>query len=230
MYPYIRVGALTFESYTLMTNLGTVCGFFAEYLVLERYCRKEKHYWKMILFLLVMMMAGEPWSIFLKGLFGGVEQGATHFLARVFLACVFLPFFLHVIWKDRQTMGQALNSAALYFLIQHLFNRIACWMNGCCGGIYLEKIGIQIGTQLMEAGMMAVILFFLLRAIRKEIPFFRQACTCYAAVIWFSEYFIDQPQVGRILSMTSIQAAAVLLILGLQISGLKKFKKTVTPH
>lgn len=230
MCPYIRVGALTFESYTLLTYFGTVSGFFAEYLVLDRYCRREKHGWKMILFLLVMMVIGEPCSRFLKGLFGGAGNDGTHFLARVLLACMFMPLFLRVAWNDEQTKQQALNSAALYFLIQHFFNRIACWMNGCCGGIYVEKIGVRVCTQLLEAGMMEVMLLFLLRAIRKEIPFFQIACTYYALVIWVSEYLIDQPETVRILSMNSIQAAAVLLILIVQIPNLKRRKKTVTSH
>lgn len=222
MYPFIRIGTLTFESYTMLTNLGTVCGLFAAYLVLEKYCRKEKYYWKMVPFLFLMMLVGDPWSRFLKGLFGG-EAGndGTHFLARVFLACIVLPFFMHLAWKDKASKEQALNSAALYFVVQHFFNRVACWMNGCCGGIYLEAVNGRVGTQLFEAGMMALIAVFLYVSIRKKKPFFKAACTGYAVVIFVSEYFIDQPELGRILTMTSIQLAAIVMILWVQFPVLK---------
>lgn len=214
MCPYIQIGKVTLESYTVFNNLGTVCGLFAAYLVLDKYCYKEKNNWKMVLFLLITMAASAPAATAVKELFSQVTgRGATHFLVRVTLACMLMPLFLRIFWKETSCLDQSLNSAALYFMIQHFFNRIACLLNGCCGGISVPFMKEPLATQLFEAGMAAVISIFVLAGIRREKEVFRKACAFYGAVIFVSEYLIDQPEAGRICTMTSVQMTALLLIL-----------------
>lgn len=213
MLPYITVGSAVFESYTLITNAGTLIGLFSAYECLQKHCKKEKNNWKMIVALMLLMLAGAWFARLLKGLFAGPELGeATHFLGRVLLASFLLPVLLPLFWKERSCSGQAMNAAALYLVIQHFFNRIACWMNGCCGGIYLESWKVRFPSQLFEAGAMLMILCFLVKHIRADRIFFGQTVFFYAVTIFISEYLIDQPEEIRIFTLTSIQAGALLLM------------------
>ncbi len=212
MLPYIKTGSLVFESYTLITNMGTLIGMFASYQVLEKYCSMEKRYWKVLLLLLALMASGDIPARFLKGLFHGSGMGtATHFLGRVLFAALLLPILLSLMWKECSCMKQAMNASALYFLIQHFFNRIACWMNGCCNGILIESLHVRFPSQFFEAGMMLLVLILLGKNIRKGDSFFGQSMLIYAMVIFVSENFIDQPEVPRVFMLTSVQTGALLL-------------------
>ena len=213
MHPYLVFGGFVFESYTVVTNVGTVVGMILAFLLLEHECREEKYWWKPLPVLLLLMLIGDPFAKWLKGLFGGTNGEATHYLGRVLLAEILYPLFLIRTWKNRKTLPQSFNAGAVYLITQHFFNRIACWMNGCCGGKVIGASGKTIPTQLIEAACMLLIGIFLIYHIRKKKNFFYPACMGYALVIFCSEWFIDQPELGRMLGLTSIQAAAVLMVL-----------------
>ncbi|MCD7737369.1 MAG: prolipoprotein diacylglyceryl transferase [Lachnospiraceae bacterium] len=223
MHPFITIGNITFESYTLMINLGMLIGLFSTWWLLERYCEKERFCWKLLLFLIGILLVGIPFSHFLKNLFGGSEDG-THFLGRVLLICVFTPAFLQLFWKEESGRLQAANAVAMYFVIQHFFDRIGCWMNGCCGGIYIDWLNMKFPSQLFEAFMMAALGAALAVRIRKGRAFFFQTGMGFAAVIFVSEFLIDQPELGRVLGLTSVQfGAMILLVWG--IAGLLRIRK-----
>lgn len=214
MKPFLKFGPFTFESYTLVTNLGTLLGLTIMYLILEKTCEKEKRYWKLVLAVLALMAVGTPVAKALKGAFGGNATGAeTHFLGRVLFAAVVLAFLMKFLWKNRECCYQAWNSVASYFLVQHFFNRIACFLNGCCGGSIQGESNIVFPSQLFEAAMVLIAFGILLWNIKKERWFYCESCMIYAVVIFVSEFFIEQPEIGKIIGMTSIQAGAIALFL-----------------
>lgn len=212
MKPFLKFGPFAFESYTLFTNLGTLLGLTVAYLILEKYCKNEKNYWKLLPEILLLMIISIPFARSIKGAFNGTFfDEATHFLGRVLFAVIVLFFLMNFFWKDKKCLYQAWNAVAAYFLVQHFFNRIACWLNGCCGGIYLETCNIRFPSQLFEAGVMLLAFGMLLWKIRKGQWFYYQSCMIYAVTIFISEFFIEQPEVKKILALTSVQAGAVVL-------------------
>lgn len=212
MKPFLTVGPFTFESYTLVTNLGTLLGLTMMYLVLEKKCEKEKFYWKLIGVVFALMVIGDPVAKTLKGAFGGNMTGTeTHFLGRVLFAALVLIFVMKLLWKNSECCYQAWNAVAAYFLVQHFFNRIACFLNGCCGGIYMGECNILFPSQLFEAITVLLVFCVLLWNIKKDRGFYYESCMSYAIIIFVSEFFIEQPEIGRIMGVTSIQAGAMIL-------------------
>lgn len=214
MKPFLIFGPFTFESYTLVTNLGTLLGFTIMYLVLEKKCEKEKYYWKLVLMVLALMVIGDPIAKALKGAFGGNVTGEeTHFLGRVLFAAVVMVFLMKFFWKNSECSYQAWNGVAAYFLVQHFFNRIACFLNGCCGGRSLGDRNITFPSQMFEAVMVLIAFGILLWNIKKEHWFYCESCMIYAVIIFVSEFLVEQPEIGKIIGMTSVQVGAITLFL-----------------
>lgn len=212
MKPFLVFGPFAFESYTLVTNLGTLLGLTAMYIILDKKCEREKFNWKLVLTVFALMVIGDPVAKALKGAFGGnVTETATHFLGRVLFATIILGFLMRIMWKNKECSYQAWNSVAAYFLVQHFFNRIACFLNGCCEGRVLGRRNIQFPSQIFEAVLVLIIFGILLWNIKKEREFYYASCILYAGVILVSEFFIEQPEIGRVIGMTSVQVGAVAL-------------------
>ena len=233
MHPYIHVGNLVFESYTVVNNLGTVTGLLAMYLILAAKCREEKHYWKLIPFTLAVMVCGAVPAHYLRSFFGGAGPDATHFLGRVLVYALLLPVFMHMTWHSVETAAFAWNSAAAYILIQHVFNRTACLLNGCCGGRYIPAFRADFPTRGFEALLMLACLIWLVRSIckGKNMIYFFTVCLWFSVVIFISEIFAGQPDIGRVLHMTSVQYAALLLtaisVTGNRLRSAEKVRKGI---
>lgn len=223
MKPFFSIGDFAFESYTVVTNLGALIGAATAYMILERTCEREKNYWKLIPTLLILMVITNPIAKIIKGAFGGILAGeATHFLGRVLITVFVLHFCMRFLWKDKKCISQAWNSIAAYFLVQHFFNRLACWLNGCCGGIYLEFCKNYFPSQLFEAVAVLITFFVLVRKIQRGDCFYEQSCMSYAVIIFLSEFFIEQTSVEKIWGFTSVQFAAVILFLFSLINWLRQ--------
>ncbi len=215
MLPYIHVGSVLIESYTLFINLGTVIGAFVMYWLLDWYCSSEKRRWKIVIVVLAVMGLSMPFARILKGLFRNGNGTATHFLGRVLVACVVMEIVFHFFWKDRSSLAQAGNSVVMYLAIQHLFNRIACYMNGCCGGVYISSLGGNYPSQLIEAGCMMLLIVIIGYAIFKQKSFYYQFYMIFSIVIFVSEFFIEDTRMNVTTTspLTGIQAGAIVLFI-----------------
>ena len=213
MHPYIHIGTLVFDSYTVFNNLGTLLGLFAMYLILSVKSKKTSLCWMMIAFTLAVMFIGAVPAHYLKDLFGGAGPGATHFLGRVLVYALLLPLFLRAVCRGGEGSVCAWNSAAAYIMIQHFFNRTACTMRGCCGGRFIPALKMSFPTRGFEALSMLAGLMWLMRSMRsgKNRNCFYTVCLWFSAVIFISEFFMDQPDIGRVLHLTSVQYGALLL-------------------
>lgn len=215
MLPYIHIGTIVIESYTLFINLGTVFGAFAMYYLLEHWCSAEKYRWKVVIIVIAAMVLSIPFARFIKGLFRNGNGTATHFLGRVIVACVVMEVVFRFFWKEKECIAQAKNAVAIYLAVQHVFNRIACLLNGCCGGKYIEKLGVRYPSQLTEAGCMLLCIIAISYAIYKRKEFYYEFYMIFAVVIFISEFFIEDTRtnVTAISPITGVQLGAIILFL-----------------
>lgn len=212
MIPYLHVGKLTFESYTLFTNLGTLLGLFGALAVLECYCANEKSRWKPMVVIILLMLISNPAARALRNAFSGEVLGeATHFLGRVFVLAIVYPWMMEKCFQNRNSKNQVMNAAATFFVIQHFFNRIACWLNGCCGGVISLNTKYGFPRQLLEAAGMLLLGVVVLAGIRKVKNTFSFCCIGYGIVVFLSEFAAEE--VERICWLTSVQYGAVVLMM-----------------
>ena len=214
MLPYIHIGSNIIESYTLFINLGTVIGAFVMYWLLEHYCREERFRWKLVVIMLAVMIASAPLARLIKGFMLDGNGTATHFIGRVLAACVVMELVFAFFWKDSESRLQAQNAVVMYLAIQHLFNRISCYMNGCCGGKYIDSLNIRFPSQLAEAGCMVILMILIAVSLRKGKSFYYQFFMAFAVIIFISEFFIEDTRTnvaGRY-PVTGVQIGALVLL------------------
>ncbi len=213
MYPYIHIGKYLLESYTLFINLGTLSGSFAMYFILEKYCKEEKYRWKIIVILLAIMGISAPFARYIKSIFYNGNGTATHFLGRVLATLVLMEFVFAFIWKNKSCVGQARNAVVAYLGIQHLFNRISCLLNGCCGGKIIRRWNRAFPSQLFEMICMVVVIMIICMYIYKRKNFYFQFYIYFSIVIFISEFFIADTRINeyKISPLTGIQVGAILM-------------------
>ncbi len=213
MLPYIHIGTFVFESYTLFINLGTLIGAFIMYELLEKHCKPEKYRWKLVGIVLAIMAASIPFAKFIKGLFRHGNGQATHFLGRVLAAAIILEVVYYFWWKEKGCLLQAKNAVVMYLAVQHLFNRIACYLNGCCGGKKIANGTLVFPSQLAEAFCMLVLIILIAVKIYQNQSFYYPFYMLFAIIIFFSEFMIEDTRIGieKTSIITGVQLGAILL-------------------
>lgn len=226
----------------LFINLGTVFGSLAFIFVMYK---KTKSIRQAVLNLIICLalfgigaVAGEvvrTWNFWEFHSFSEfietmvTDRIGTHFLGRVLFAAWILPFIYWLIekigkGKFKMDRKSAYDAVAFYFVIQHIFSRIGCFLNGCCYGKYYTGPGSVtfptmfvdypvFPSQLMEAIATAGLLIFLIVRWRKKKPLLGLSLVIFGTIIFISEFFMDQSGVLRIAGINMIQVTAFLTIL-----------------
>lgn len=243
----MRPTLLEMESYHLFISLGTAFGSGAFIFVMNKKLKhRQAKYIKEILVQLVLCLAlfgigavaGEmvrTWSFWEFHSFSELiemmmtDRQGTHFIGRVLFAAWMLPLVYWLAGRFRKETyqtdtGAAYDAVAFYFVIQHMFSRIGCYLNGCCYGKYYAGVGSVIfptmpvdypvfPAQLMEVAITAGIFIFLVVRWKKEKLLFGWALVLFGTMIFLSEFFMDQKGVLRIAGINMIQVTALLTIL-----------------
>lgn len=213
MVPYIQIGRFVIESYKLFINLGTLLGAFAMYLVLDKKCLVEKFRWKIVVIVMAIMGLSVPFAKFIKGVFRNGDGNATHFLGRVLVTAILMEIVFFFFWKAKECELQARNSVVLYLAIQHFFNRLSCFMNGCCNGKIIEAWNKRFPSQIVEMCCMAVIIALILYCIKKEKTFYYAFYIAFSVVIFISEFLIEDTRTNAVATspITGVQLGAIIL-------------------
>lgn len=70
-----------------------------------------------------------------------ITYPGSHFIGRVLLCVILYPVCFRLLFQKYRTLLDAVMDRYCMFLIfQHIFNRIACFYNGCCVGKYYDGI------------------------------------------------------------------------------------------
>ena len=245
MFPYL----FGMSSYDLMMNLGTAAGIAV--LIWSFYRRVPS--WKLTiqnfgLSLAAVLLGSRGANLVrmmndLKGrsvaeqLIRAIEDPAgNHFLGRVLAAGIlYLP--IAAVWAKRagkkggteeKKLWQAgTDSLCLFFVLQHLGNRLGCFGRGCCYGIayqgpgavfYSQGVPAQDGiaysvfpSQLFEAVLMLVLLAGFLWLYWREKALLPWFCLGFGGSIWLSEFFMDHKGIWLLAGMDVIQYSALFL-------------------
>ncbi len=228
----------TFATYDLCNNIGTVIGIVAMLLV----WRKKKLNLKQVLAGAAAMAAVIVVGGFFSSLFRQLNhmdfqsygelardvaaRKGNHFIGRVLAAAFFFPCFSRAaafILRQpytKELQGDLLDALAFFIPIQHIFNRLACLMNGCCYGIpYHGLFALRFPdlaypvfpSQIFEMACMAALLAVVVFFDRKGKPLFGAALIGFGLSIFLSEFFMDQQGNLRILGMNAIQYGSLLV-------------------
>ena len=163
------------------------------------------------------------------------KDGGTHFIGIVIASCVFLPLIFGWIYKENAV--EMLDVVAFFFPIQHIFNRLGCYSEGCCYGIPMsgalsvrfpdEVLSYRVfPSQLFEAFCMVILLVLIIVLFVKKKHIFNITMAGFGLSILVSECFMDKRGTVMYMGFTVIQLAAVLLIIITLFSwGIRKRKK-----
>ena len=230
------------DSYQLFINLGTVFGSFAFFIAKYRRTKRIGQSFFSLAGCLAIFgigaIAGEivrTWNFWEFHSFSdfvhtmATDRMGTHFAGRVLFAAWVFPAIYWLIKKFgkaclKSDVQSTYDAAAFYFVIQHIFDRIGCFLNGCCYGKYYAGFGSVVfpvvpghypvyPSQLMEAVAAAGALIFLLVRWKRQKPLFGWALVLFGEIIFISEFFMDQTGVLRIAGINMIQVTAFLIIL-----------------
>lgn len=243
MYRYLYIFGTMVSTRSLMINVGSIVGLLTViFLLAGRYWKgrslKDRIWYIMtpVFFELVIILTVGPFlgSMIrnltypltgdLKGdflrLFNG---GGNHFIGTVLISFLVLPVIFGKIYK--QESATVLNAMAFYFVIQHFFSRIGCFLEGCCYGIPVHgglavKFPDEVLTyrvfpvQLFESFGMLLLLVVLIVMYRKGKDIFYICMAGFGIVILISENLMNKNGTVTWLNISVIQMAAVLLLVG----------------
>lgn len=241
MYPLIEIGGHTVLCRDLLINVGSVISFLFVGILYHSAYRKNtdsRGNWiaqvvlPMLLELLIVATVGKACSMTVRGLSYPLEdslaaelhlireRGGNHFVGIVLASVCLLPFLYRRVY--RTGVDEKLDVMAFFFPLQQVFNRIGCFMEGCCYGIPMSgplsvrfpdsTLGYSVfPSQLFEAFLMAVILIGQWIMYRKGKHVFYPSMAAFGIAILVSECLMDQRGCVMYLGLTFIQIAALLL-------------------
>ncbi|MCR5339567.1 MAG: prolipoprotein diacylglyceryl transferase [Lachnospiraceae bacterium] len=150
-----------------------------------------------------------------------VDGAGVHFIGTVFASAVLLPLIFQ--WIYRREADSKLDVMAFFFTIQHICNRIGCFLEGCCYGIpasgllsvrFPENPPYRVfPSQLFEASLMLLLLILQCVLYKKGKSIFKVTMLLFGASILLSECFMDKRGVVMYAGLTAIQVAAILLMI-----------------
>ena len=150
-----------------------------------------------------------------------VDGAGVHFIGTVLASALLLPLIFQ--WIYRREADSKLDVMAFFFTIQHICNRIGCFLEGCCYGIpasgvlsvrFPENPPYRVfPAQLFEASLMLILLILQCILYKKGKSIFRSTMLLFGASILLSECFMDKRGVVMYAGLTAIQVAAILLMI-----------------
>ena len=235
--------------YEILINLGTAIGIAVYVFLAYRYFKNWRIVLGSTLIILVLFIVSNPfgqfvkrltywdWSNFNEFIAELKEYGGNHFLGRVLFVSVTAPVCLKLLKKqdaktDKVVISQCLDILSFVIVIQHFFNRAACYTAGCCYGKPYHGFGavkftwgtaFNLGvtypvypTQLFEMFGMVLLLGIIIVGFIKKKHIFNLTIIGFGVIIFISEFFMNQTGMIQILGFTWIQIfAAILFLLGI---------------
>lgn len=242
MYPAFEISGHTVMSRDLCINIGSGLSVLVLLVLYGRaYAKKQEKRGNaltqvvlpVLLELLIVITVGTVLAMVIRGLTYPLadglteeisrirEAGGSHFIGIVLASTCLLPYIFARVYRENAM--EKLDIIAFFFSIQHIFNRIGCFMEGCCYGIPMSgplsvrfpdsTLGYSVfPSQLFEAFLMAVILIGQWIMYRKGKHVFYPSMAAFGIAILVSECLMDQRGCVMYLGLTFIQIAALLLI------------------
>lgn len=237
---FIVVGNQNISSYDLFINIGTFLGVLTALCCMKIRLKKITLVAVAIASLAVAMYIGKFLSTFVRQItnmsFGSVDvlmeklaaNAGNHFSGRVLAVVLFYVLFYTVIClilrkkQEISTVWNALDGVAFFIVIQHFFNRLACFMNGCCYGIpYNGVFSITLPNlelryplfpvQLLEMVFMLTLFCIVYCRWKKKKHIFALTIFGFGLTIIISEFFTDQRGALLFLGVNFIQIIGLLL-------------------
>lgn len=148
-----------------------------------------------------------------------LESKGNHFLGRV-LAVSWLQPIVYLIFRKLDYRSTR-DATAIFFVIQHFFNRIGCGGRGCCfgktyygiGAVTIPDVGSVYPVQLIEVAWMFLLLIVLLILRCKKRPLLGITLSAFGFVIFIDEFITNQIDVVHYYGMNAIQYAAILCMI-----------------
>ena len=231
MYPFLFG---TVEAYQFLVQAGSVAGIIAFVYILFKETKDYKQVFCNLLVQMVIILVGKKAAEILRTLntqgFIGVtallrESEGSHFLGRVLFVAWTIPWVYALINKvlDKRfhlEYKKSMDAVAFYFVIQHIFNRIAYFCNGCCygkryfgiGSIAYQDVGSVYPSQLIELTFMCITFALLCMLKKKNKPIYGVMLVLFGISIFISEFFMDQAGILLFAGMNVIQYASLMCI------------------
>lgn len=244
MCQFVYIGNYSFMMREVMINIGSIIAIAVTAILLYRKYVKPKRSKKTIIQYIVFPIAMEAlialvfgaalgiWirsatydisGNFIEKITYSIKYGGTHFIGTVLVSAIVLPIFCYVVYGKKEGR-QVLNTLAFFFPIQHICNRIGCFLEGCCygipmNGIFSVKFPDEIvpyrvfPSQLFEIFCMIVILLLQIVLYKKQKDIFIVTMSGFGISIFISEFFMDKAGVITYFNLDAIQMAALFLLM-----------------
>lgn len=255
MLRYLYIGEACISMREFMINLGTVVGILVFGILLYLQFLKEqksvKRFMKYIVLpilieAIIILTLGTICSSIVRGFTNGYEgsifaflkdtimNGGSHFVGTVFVISILNPVCYKYIYSSDYI--EIVNISAFFFIIQHGFSRIGCFMEGCCYGIPAKGVWAVsfpsdivpytvFPVQLFEVfGMVVLLVLLSYLYLKKKNNTFYVAVNGYAIVIFIAEFFTDQRGTVSYFGLNAIQFTCIVLFV-ISMTGLLKREK-----
>lgn len=256
MLKYVYIGSHVFYMREVMINLGSILAIlFVAVQLYIRYRKREKG-WRNILKCVVLPIGIECIIVFTIGsvlskLIRGMtyilsgtlqenisyihENAGSHFLGIVIASFLIFPPVCRKIFKQEAHVVE--NIVSFFFTIQHIFNRLGCFLGGCCYGIPAkgmcsvkfpeEILSYRVfPSQLFEVFCMLLLLGIQLFMYKKGKNIFLFTMAGFGISIFISEFLMDKSGTITYMNLTVIQYFALLLISGTAIACVVRHRRT----
>lgn len=227
-----------------MIQMGSIVAIAVVVCLLYRSYMKEKKTWKqfvryiaapVVVEAVIALVLGQWVGTLIRGFTHEVEgniieklqyiagHAGIHFIGTVLVSAILLPLFCHFMY-DRKEGDAILNILAFFFTIQHFFNRLGCFMEGCCYGIPMtgilslrfpdEIVSYSVfPSQIFEMLCMLCLCIIQIVLYRKRKNIFILTMAGFGISIFVSEFLMNKMGVVMYFGLDAIQFAAILLIL-----------------
>ena len=239
MLDNITIFSKQVSCYDLSIDIGTVIGLLVYLCIALIKTKSVKRVVCSVIFATVLLNLGAYLGNFIRGLsvgeVGGISEifstgSGSHFIGRVLMVVIFLPVvYRYFLGKDKKEWVLYMDFMSFYLVVQHIFNRLGCLLNGCCEGkeyrgflSFEYPIGIGFGpgydypmypTQLFEIISMVILLgvcIYMFGKRRHIIVIFE---IWFAVTIFVSEFMMLPDHTVYILGLNAIQYSAIVLLI-----------------
>lgn len=239
MLDNITVFSRQIACYNLFINAGTLIG-----LIVFLWGGYKKSYGiDRLVCAGVLAFALLKWGFFASNLLRGLNQGdisnvrniftvntGGHFLGRVIFAVWFFPVLYRLLFQKKkgEWVGY-MDALCMYLVVQHIFNRIACLLNGCCEGKEYDGLfsfrysmgrGYGAGfdysmypTQLFEIVSMTLLLIVCIYLCRKNVRLFFIFEIWFGITIFISEFMMENEGAIYYGGLDAVQYGSLILII-----------------
>ncbi len=222
-------------SYDIMISIGGICMVFLAAILCQKRYHSVRYTVEIILFSFFLIQMGSFVSNFLKGLAGAqwselktfwkffFRDNGAHFIGRVLFCTWLFPVGYSFIFRKRSSdWKDSFDILCLGMTLQHIFNRVACLMQGCCRGRYYNGSFALVyptevcsypvyPTQPFEILCMLILLVILTVLYKKGKHVYVVFLSGFTITIFFSEFMMGREGVLQIFGLTIFQYVAVIL-------------------